>query len=493
MFDEIELKLGLSPDEAPRLRHAAMLRGLNASRRLLHSVYFDTPDLALMRQGVALRLRKVGRAWIQTVKAEARQAGALSVRPEWELPVRGGRLDIASLPEPARAFFPPAVVAALEPCFSTRFERTTWRIEHGGDLLELALDRGEIRAGRRRLPISEVELELRAGQAVFLFDVAEQLSKAVAFHVEPRSKAERGYGLAGAVVSRPVKAIVPTIEMGATSGAAWRAMVGAALAQLSANVPGVLAEDDPEYLHQARVAIRRLLALAGLARLAGLPRPAWRGGLRALMAKLAPVREWDVFIAELLPGLPGLAPGERQAVSVAATRKQGLARRRARAALRSAKFAALMLHIGRDLVGTAEGSGSIRHWVGTALDARLAALRRRGRRFKRLDAAGRHRVRIAAKKLRYVADAFAPLHGAAAEAYLDRLAAVQDELGRANDLRMAQQMLPGLGLDAALAGRLHGALARAMDAQESQAGGRASAWRALREMRPFWRKPDKSV
>ena len=159
----------------------------------------------------------------------------------------------------------------------------------------------------------------------------------------------------------------------------------------------------------------------------------------------------------------------------------------------NAKFAALMLHIGRDLVGTAEGSGSIRHWVGTALDARLAALRRRGRRFKRLDAAGRHRVRIAAKKLRYVADAFAPLHGATAEAYLDRLAAVQDELGRANDLRMAQQMLPGLGLDAALAGRLHGALACAMDAQESQAGGRASAWRALREMRPFWRKPGKSV
>jgi len=490
MFDEIELKLGLAPGEALHLRRSAVLQGLRSSRRLLHSVYFDTPGFDLMRQGVALRLRKVGRRWVQTVKAEAGQAGALTVRPEWEVPVRAGRLDIDGLPEAARGFFTPAVVAALAPCFSTHFERTTWLIARAGERLELALDRGEIRAGRRRLAISEVELELQEGRPAFLFDVAERLMETVAFHMEPRSKAERGYQLAGAVVPRPVKAIAPALEMAAAPGYAWRTMVGAALTQLTANVPGLLADDDPEYIHQARVAIRRLLALAGLARLVGLRRPAWRGGLRALMGKLAPVREWDVFIGEVLPSLRGITPRQRDSVLAAAVRKQRLLRQRARTALRAAEFVALILLIGRDLVSEYEGGGSMRQWAKTALDSRLKTLRRRGRRFDRLDSAARHRLRIAAKKLRYVADAFAPLYGEAAEAYLERLAALQDELGRANDLRMALDGLPRLKLDAALATRLRGALARSLKDQAAQADGQASTlWHGLHKRRPFWRKP----
>lgn len=489
MFDEIELKLGLAADQAMFLRCSPVLRGLHSSRRLLHGIYFDTPDFELMRRGVALRLRKVGGKWLQTVKAESRQAGALSVRPEWEVPVRGGRLDIGRLPEAAQAYFTPDIVAALEPCFSTRFERTAWQIEHAGNRLELALDRGEIRAGRRRLPILEVELELQSGRPGFLFDIAGRLSETVAFHLEPRSKAERGYQLAGALARRPVKAIVPPVDADDAPGRAWRVMAGAALAQLGANVPGLLAEDDPEYLHQARVAIRRLLSLAGLARRAGLRRPAWRGGLRDLMAKLAPVREWDVFLAEVLPNLTGLSPRQRATVRAAAMRKQRLVRRRARAAVRSPEFLALALAIGRDLVGDRRGEASVRYWSRTALDARLDNLKRRGRHFGRLDAAGRHRVRIAAKKLRYVADAFAPLYGKAAGPYLDALSGLQDELGRANDRRVALQLLDELDMSPGLTARLREALEQGM--REGDEAGLPGHWRSLGKARPFWRKPGK--
>lgn len=82
MAQEIELKLALSPDQVSRLKQSAPLLGLKPHRRMLESVYYDTPDFALFKQGVALRVRKVGRRWIQTVKAESASLGALSSRPE---------------------------------------------------------------------------------------------------------------------------------------------------------------------------------------------------------------------------------------------------------------------------------------------------------------------------------------------------------------------------------------------------------------------------
>lgn len=487
MFDEIELKFGLETGEALRLGRSPLLRGVRSSRLLLHSVYFDTPDFSLMRQGVALRLRKVGRRWIQTVKAESRQVGALSVRPEWEMPVRGCRLDIDSLPAAARAFFPPDIVAALQPCFSTRFQRTTWAIAQDGDSLELALDRGEVRAGRRVSPILEVELELRAGHAAFLFDIAEQLLGSVVFRLEPRSKAERGYQLAGAAVPRPLKAVPPATAVADSPGHAWRAMAAAAMAQLAGNVPGLLAADDPEYLHQARVAIRRLLAVASLAGAAGLRRPAWRAGLRGLMGKLAPAREWDVFVGEVLPSLPALSARQRGFLIDAAARMQGRARRQARAALLSGEFIPLVLAIGRSLLGEAEGKGSVSHWAKGVLDRRWARLKRLGKHFERLDAGERHRLRIAAKKLRYVADAFAPLYGPAAQVYLERLASLQDRLGAANDSSMALRLLA----DMSWAGeaRLRGAVERRLE-ERAVLGetGLLDCWRALAKAPPFWRK-----
>lgn len=489
MFDEIELKFGLEAGEALRLGRSPVLRGVRSSRRLLHSVYFDTPDFSLMRQGVALRLRKVGRRWLQTVKAESRQVGALSTRPEWEMPVRGGRLDIASLPEAARAFFPPDIVAALQPCFSTRFERTTWEIAQDGDCLELALDRGEVRAGRKALPILEVELELRAGRTEFLFDIAEQMLASVVLRLEPRSKAERGYQLAGAIAPKPLKAVPPATDAADSPGRAWRAMAAAAMAQLAGNVPGLLAADDPEYLHQARVAIRRLLAVVSLARSAGLRRPAWRDGLRGLMASFAPAREWDVFVGEILPSLPALSARQRGSLIDAAARMQRRTRRQARAALLSSEFMPLVLAVGRGLLGEAEGKGSIPQWAKGVLDRRWAKLKRLGKHFDRLDPGQRHRLRIAAKKLRYVADAFAPLYGPAALAYLEHLASLQDRLGAANDCNMALRLLADMQWEGSAGQRLRGVVERRLEERATQGeAGLLDCWRALLKVPPFWRK-----
>ena len=84
---EIELKLTLSPEAARALARdpllaAATVKGPHTQR--YYGVYYDTPEHDLARAGVALRVRKQGRRWVQTVKAEGRVEGGLHERPEYE-------------------------------------------------------------------------------------------------------------------------------------------------------------------------------------------------------------------------------------------------------------------------------------------------------------------------------------------------------------------------------------------------------------------------
>ena len=84
-MDEIELKLAL----AARGRRGVPARarrspGCARARRKLTSIYFDTPDCELRDAGMALRLRKAGGRWTQTLKGGTSGTGGLHARGEWE-------------------------------------------------------------------------------------------------------------------------------------------------------------------------------------------------------------------------------------------------------------------------------------------------------------------------------------------------------------------------------------------------------------------------
>ena len=101
MGQEIELKLLLDPAHARRLMAHPALRGAARSDRILDNTYYDTPDLALRRRGVALRVRRIGRQRLQTIKlaAKAIAGSGLSIRPEWETPFSGA-FDFAMVEPP---------------------------------------------------------------------------------------------------------------------------------------------------------------------------------------------------------------------------------------------------------------------------------------------------------------------------------------------------------------------------------------------------------
>ncbi|MCX7673283.1 MAG: CHAD domain-containing protein [Thiobacillaceae bacterium] len=495
---EIEVKFALTPAGAAALRKHPLLGGAEGVRERLHTVYYDTPDFALLRHEVALRLRRKGRRWVQTLKARTGSGGLLAERPEWETAVIGPRPEPALLPPQARACLPEGVEGQLAPVFETAFWRRTWTLQPEGAVIELALDQGEVRAGESAWPILELELELKSGRLDDLFDVAQRLAADLPVRLEPRSKAQRGYQLAGALTLAPVKASLPALALDGPAGAAFVAIARACMRQFEANLPGYLAAaargetPDPEYVHQMRVSMRRLRAAVGLLRFMAVAPPEWVDELRWLMGELGQARDWDVFVTETLPrveadlgGTVSLAP-----LLEVARRLRQAANARAEAALTDARLARLWLAMERSLAAFPPTPMSARAWAVAALDRRYRRIKRLGKGLQALDAAGRHALRIAGKKLRYAAEFFSALRPKAARRFSARLAELQDVLGVLNDAAVTAHLLEqakATGGAAVLeaAGAVSGYLACA---QQQRLRSLAQAWAEFRATRGFWRE-----
>src|SRR5262249_60955760 len=102
-MSEIELKFAIDESMAGRLwERARKLRLTKGGRRTrkLRSIYLDTPEHALKSAGIAIRLRRDGRRWTQTVRTRAAPQG-LSPGDPPGVPAPGGRPQINAIPDPA--------------------------------------------------------------------------------------------------------------------------------------------------------------------------------------------------------------------------------------------------------------------------------------------------------------------------------------------------------------------------------------------------------
>lgn len=491
MAIEVELKLAIAPGDVARLRRHPLLKSLKPQRRHLHGIYFDTPDFELYRQRGAFRLRREGYHWVQTVKLDRGSVAGLSVRPEFEAQVTGNQPDFAILPEEVRGVLTEAVTRRLEPKFVTDFQRTIWLVSLPGGAVELALDVGHIRAGDKDLPVAEVELELKSGEGRVLFDAAAMLLDSVPLFPEYRSKALRGYQLAEVWREKPCKAVAAKIERGIPASEGWRRLVLAGLTQLGQNLNGLLHESDPEYLHQARVAVRRIRTMLSLGRRIDLAPQDWVDDLRWLMGEWSPARDWDVMVTETLAGAQAALPdASRLDALVASAEKHRIAANgRARMAVRDPRLPRLILDMGKGLLEPRLSGPPLEDWAAAELDRRRRRFARLARNYESLDPAGRHQLRIAAKRLRYAGEAFSSLYGGRAQDYLARVARLQDGLGAANDVAVAHGLLADLqGRDRKLAlaaGLVEGFMVGVSGDRVRNMGALAAEIVAAR---PFWRQ-----
>ena len=128
MGTETELKLSLAAEDIPRLLQHALL--VEPAKRLkLYNTYFDTPNLDLTKQKVAVRERRVLRKTLLTVKTAQRSEGGISQRSEWEAPTTPGQFDFSTLVDDAQLAEALSLKAAhLVPVFTTDFSRRVWTL-----------------------------------------------------------------------------------------------------------------------------------------------------------------------------------------------------------------------------------------------------------------------------------------------------------------------------------------------------------------------------
>jgi inorganic triphosphatase YgiF len=474
MAEEIELKLAL-PEDAQRafLRHPLLRQATHKQTYRLTNLYYDTPALDLRERGIALRLRAQGKFWLQSVKCAGNRAGGLSARPEWETPY-GGHFDFAAIDDASvRDWLArPKIASRIAPIFETNFQRIAWTFELvRGTRIELALDRGWIAASGQREAISEVEIELLEGNPAELFALAQALAERAPLVPAPLSKADRGYRLFRQTPATPFRAVPIPLAASATPVEAFRSIALACVDHLQRNHAGAIASDDPEYIHQMRVAVRRLRAAL---RLFGPLLPEGFAtrllpALRELMAMLGAARDYDVLLAEIAaPVLQALPDEPRLAALVGViTERRFAIRRNALRLLGAPRYGEVVLRTLATLhglnvkVGAAEtalpGSPAT---LGTTpgdavpespnlLDFACDRLRRLRKKTLVLAAQANvdapetlHALRIGIKRLRYALEFFTPL---ARPKHMQRLLAhlteLQDALGQINDLANAGALL----------------------------------------------------
>ncbi|MDB5438041.1 MAG: hypothetical protein JWM33_468 [Caulobacteraceae bacterium] len=263
-----------------------------------------------------------------------------------------------------------------------------------------------------------------------------------------------------------------------------------------------------EALHQARVGLRRLrAALTAFRGIAGGPDfERLEAETKWLARQLDEARDLDVFIQDTFTAAHPSAK-DRAAYAKLGARLLGAQTRAYRHAvetLESPRYAALLLEtaawleagrwrLSDDAVVKTSRNARMRDYARAQLDSLRRKVLKRAKGFSRLDERDRHRLRIAAKKLRYAAEFFS---GALADApgkrelrFRKALETMQEELGGLNDiavahalaLELSNEQTAEIGLAAGLAAGARGA----ERAERLEAAARTV--KDFRKVEPFWR------
>lgn len=450
---EIELKLGLAPAGVAALRRIPWLAELRQGRtasKTLRSTYYDTPDHALAKAGLTVRLRQMRGGAVQTVKDAGSRASGLFSRHEWECPaLPDGGLDREQLAATGVPLLAEAeVIDALAPVFSTEIKRSLSILAGPGWRVEMALDVGEVVAGERRQPIREIELELQEGAPEQLFALARRLAETLPVNLLALSKSDRGYELAQGRAPAAVKSRAVELDGSAPLAEGFRAIARNCLHHLLANERSLLAEGNGEAVHQMRVALRRLRsALKIFAPLVEGPQLAGiKAEIRWLLGRLGPARDAEVFVAEILDPVlaahPGVAGLEALREHFLEQRDRDLAA--ARLGVAERRFTVLLLDLGAwveagDWTAKPLAGNKLQPFARAVLKKLARKMRKAsGKSLSRLTPFELHQVRIRGKQLRYAGEFFASLgpKGKTRD-YLDAIAALQDLLGEINDIAVA--------------------------------------------------------
>jgi CHAD domain-containing protein len=460
---EVEAKLAPPWDGAPRTREeVGPLPGYRAvplRAQRIRSTYLDTRERSLARLGVTLRVRTAaGRSALEATWAGTVE-GALHSRRRVEAPVASARKPPSRLPPgPLSLHLAPWVARRrLVPflAIDVRRERL-WLFRDGAErsarpVAEIALDRARYRFLTEDRTSSELrELSVRALDAEPAEIAAISRLLQDRFRLLPAAHAKPFRALAARPDGPPLRSVADEpILLAAPVGRAARGIAARQLRILRENDPGTRLGEDPEALHDLRVAVRRLRASL---RAFGDGIPAKTGeslreDLRWLGGLLGPVRDFDVRTARLAESRLLLPEAQRSALAPYAAylrEERELLRAELLEGMESTRYLRLLARLERftetDVARTAaEPLGRIAHRSLRLLSDRLAKGGRAAAKSPSADAL--HELRIRAKRLRYVLGSLEETLGKHAHRLARSLARLQDSLGAHRDAVAAAEAL----------------------------------------------------
>jgi CHAD domain-containing protein len=446
-MNEREVKLSAGEDfEFPDL--AGLQEGVVEAPRpdeRLSTVYFDSDDLRLGRWGLSFRYRE-GQGWI--VKLPAGDAGGLLVRGEVVFDGRPGTPPAAAV-DLVKGYLRHA---ELRPRVRLRTLRrgVLLRDAEGQLLADVVDDAVSVLDGRRVVrSFREVEVETTDATTPGLLEATvARLRDAGAGAPDPTPKYLRAIG--GPEVA-PAEIELRKLRRSATLGQVITHAVADGVTRLLRHDPVVRLDTDPEGVHQARVATRRLRS--DLRTFRAALDTEWVAGLREelgwLGAELGQARDTDVLLDRLAGRAQGLAEASQGGVRRVI---DGLAQRRAEA------HAGLLVTLSSDryldlidrLIAAAQSPALIEAKCNRPAANTLPAIVRRAWQplEKKVNSLSDdpvdedlHMVRILAKRCRYAAEACAPSLGKPAHKLALAARELQDVLGEFNDAVVAERWL----------------------------------------------------
>jgi len=441
---ERELKLNASAEfRLPDLSIGG-LDAVVAGRRYLDAVYYDTADLRLARWGCSLRHR-TDEGW--TVKLPPVADWDLQQRKEVRF--RGSWDQIPTAAEALVRVFTRR--APLQQIARLRTVRKPVLLVDGlGRCIAEVVDddvstyRGQGPAGRFR----EIEIELAEGtDEEILNGLVSSLREAGAGSISRMSKLARALGSSAlrdpdVVVAEPGD--VPS------AGEVIQTAFARSAHRFIVHMPGVHLGEDPEALHQARVATRRLRS--DLRTFGPLLDEDWvtsfRDELRWLGSALGRVRDVDVLTLRLAATARQLPSADRYPLRVMMTMLHSERERRRRALLKAVGEDRYLELLDQMVEGAnhprllPSADRPFREALLTLVEAPFEWLMQTVTELPDKPAdADLHRIRIRAKRVRYAAEAIAPVVGKKAARFATAAARLQDTLGELQDSTVAYTWL----------------------------------------------------
>ncbi|MBP1764570.1 MAG: hypothetical protein H6Q65_1628 [Firmicutes bacterium] len=458
---ELKLKL-LVPECGQQIAGTDILPGVDrvsaVQRDLLESQYYDTPSRRLQAARMAYRVRLEDGRWVATVKAGGSSEGGLHQREEYSVVLVDQEPSVAVFFATAIGERLHAVMGdePLEAIFATRFTRYKRDlVVSDGSQIEFVVDLGEILAGGQKEMIAEVELELKKGSPSAVLTVGAELAKLFPVRVEPRSKYFRALQLAGmADTAKEDSSTTPAYRFHGKEPAQeelLRLLTALLIEVMNAEEQFSTYSEDPETLHQLRIALRRLRSALSFTKplLAPEKYEQYQELLRQQGRETGYLREIDVTAAswqEVLRRKSFSVSGRFWLDEVLADERQA-AWTKCSAALDKGAATALYLALWAWLAGEIERleqvnqqndqplqvfvQGRVRDWLENILQME-----------KDLDFSdpdSLHALRILGKKLRYMLEIFSDLLDRTSK-LTERLKKLQDGLGSIRDIQLTAEL-----------------------------------------------------